>query len=705
MTEGTGGAAISADETGTLTYTTITGPVYDGVDIPTGTIILNAPAGFVFNTDPSNPPSLSISRLSGSGPDAVGSITSVSATEITVTITTAAGAGTEDLLSFSNIEVQPAAGTPLAAGAIYETGTATLADVVQGTSGTTWGTLSEVTGAASGLTFLQGPTDTTYGDAFSAPVTVEVVDQFGNLVDSSASIGLTIEGGTAGAALFGGSPVPAVDGVATFSNLTINMVGSGYSLEASSSPLSTADSATFAINQRPITVTAAANSKVYDGTTAATAVPTITSGSLAFSDTANFSESYASKNAGTGLELVPAGIVNDGNNGNNYDVTFVNADTGTITPAPIVISAVTDTKVYDGTTASSQAPTFQVTGLAANTLFAGDTFTTLSEPFASKDVLGAGNSTLTVSYVIDDGDGGADYSVTTETATGTITPAPIVISAVTATKVYDGTTASSQTPSFQVTGLAPNTLGGSDTFTTLSEAFGSKNVLGAGDSNLTVSYVIDDGVGGADYSVTTETASGTITPAPIVVSAVTDTKVYDGSTASSQTPTFQVTGLAANTLYGSDTITGLTQAFESKNALGSGGSTLELTGGSIDDGNGGADYSVTIHTAAGTITPAPLSITAVSTSAEAGALLPAFSVTFSGFVDGETAANLTTLPRVTTTATSTSPPGAYPITASGGSDPNYQITYVPGTLTLSLLPATVEQRQGREDQGEQAQVG
>ncbi len=51
VTPATGGSAISADTTG-VSFTTLTGPAYDGVDIPTGTIVLNAPAGFVFDTAP-----------------------------------------------------------------------------------------------------------------------------------------------------------------------------------------------------------------------------------------------------------------------------------------------------------------------------------------------------------------------------------------------------------------------------------------------------------------------------------------------------------------------------------------------------------------------------------------------------------------------------------------------------------------------------
>jgi hypothetical protein len=55
---------------------------------------------------------------------------------------------------------------------------------------------------------------------------------------------------------------------------------------------------------------------------------------------------------------------------------------------------------------------------------------------------------------------------------------------------------------------------------------------------------------------------------------------------------------------------------------------------------------------------------------------------YSGFVNGDTSANLTTQPSCTTTATSTSPPGHYPVTCSGASDPNYIITYQPGVLTI-----------------------
>jgi hypothetical protein len=127
------------------------------------------------------------------------------------------------------------------------------------------------------------------------------------------------------------------------------------------------------INQRPITVTAAANTKPYDGTTSAAATPTITSGSLANGDTADFTESYTTVNAGTGLTLVPTGTVSDGNGGNNYTVTFVNSASGTITQYAFTYQIGNDSHVY-GTTDN----------------FATDLGTTIST--------GVNNETLGISY-------------------------------------------------------------------------------------------------------------------------------------------------------------------------------------------------------------------------------------------------------------------------------------------------------------------
>lgn len=94
------------------------------------------------------------------------------------------------------------------------------------------------------------------------------------------------------------------------------------------------------ISKAAITLTAATNTKTYDGTTAAAATPTVTAGALASGDSfTTRSETYASKNAGTGLTLTPSVVINDGNNGNNYQLTLVNDTTGVINKAPLTVKA------------------------------------------------------------------------------------------------------------------------------------------------------------------------------------------------------------------------------------------------------------------------------------------------------------------------------------------------------------------------------
>jgi uncharacterized protein YjbI with pentapeptide repeats len=85
-----------------------------------------------------------------------------------------------------------------------------------------------------------------------------------------------------------------------------------------------------------------------------------------------------------------------------------------------------------------------------------------------------------------------------------------------------------------------------------------------------------------------------------------------------------------------------------------------------------------------TTTPTPLTISAVSSSRTYGVANPAFTPTYSGFVNGDTAASLTTAPTCTTTATTFSPVGTYPITCSGTVDPDYSFTYVAGTLKIAI---------------------
>src|SRR5205807_1740810 len=97
--------------------------------------------------------------------------------------------------------------------------------------------------------------------------------------------------------------------------------------------------------------------------------------------------------------------------------------------------------------------------------------------------------------------------------------------------------------------------------------------------------VVASFAGSAHYtSAASQPATFTITPAALGIYAASNSRTYDGTTHSSAVPTYQVSGEPVGTLYSTDTLTGLTQAFAFKDVLGPGGSTLTVTGYTLSDG-------------------------------------------------------------------------------------------------------------------------
>jgi hypothetical protein len=123
----------------------------------------------------------------------------------------------------------------------------------------------------------------------------------------------------------------------------------------------------------------------------------------------------------------------------------------------------------------------------------------------------------------------------------------------------------------------------------------------------------------------------------------------------------------------------------------------EYTGISAGDGTFTYTYSLwgagkvlldQNHVSAAPAAPS-LVITASSASGPYGGAVPAITPSYSGFVNGDTAASLTTQPTCTTTATSSSPAGIYPTSCSGAVDANYTISYAAGTVTITADPLTI----------------
>ena len=104
-----------------------------------------------------------------------------------------------------------------------------------------------------------------------------------------------------------------------------------------------------------------------------------------------------------------------------------------------------------------------------------------------------------------------------------------------------------------------------------------------------------------------------------------------------------------------------------------------------------SDYSITYVSGTLTVTPASLTITADPQTKLYGAALPTLTASYSGFVNGDTTASLTTQPTISTTATAASHVSSVPytITATGAVDSDYSIAYVSGNLTVTPVGLTI----------------
>jgi hypothetical protein len=106
--------------------------------------------------------------------------------------------------------------------------------------------LTNTTGPAAKLAFSVQPTNVAAGSSIAPAVQVTVQDAGGNTVTTATnSITMAIGTNPSGGALSGTTSVAAVNGVATFANLSINKSGTGYTLAASATGLTGTTSSAF----------------------------------------------------------------------------------------------------------------------------------------------------------------------------------------------------------------------------------------------------------------------------------------------------------------------------------------------------------------------------------------------------------------------------------------------------------------------------
>ena len=438
----------------------------------------------------------------------------------------------------------------------------------------------------------------------------------------------------------------------------------GYQLAST-----TANASIGTIDPAGLTLTAATNTKTYDGATSAAAMPTV-AGLVGGDTVSGLVETYADKNAGSGKMLSVTGYtVNDGNGGNNYTVSTVNNTTGVIDQAALTGSITASNKVYDANTSAT------ITSRTLSGVISGDTVSYVGGAATFSDKNAAPGKTVTAAGLGLAGLDAGNYTVnTTATTTADITALGLTGNITAANKVYDGTNAAtitSRTLSGVIGGDTVSYVGGTATFSDQNTALG-KTVTAAG-LGLT-------GLDAGNYTVnTTATTTADITARPLTVTAdAGQTKVYGNAD-----PLPYTYAITSGSLVGGDSLGGVLSRNAGENV-----GNYAITQNTL---SAGSNYGLSFVSNPFAITPATLSYVATPVSIFQGTPFPPFTGTVAGFKAGDTLASATTGTLVyTTTAPNSNFAGVFPIDGSGLSAQfgNYVFVQIPANaIALVIAPS------------------
>ena len=392
------------------------------------------------------------------------------------------------------------------------------------------------------------------------------------------------------------------------------------------------------------------SSKVYDGTISAvvSGTPTLASAEAIGTGNSSDGKAYIGDSvaiAGTAIgaynlatvagasSVAYSGLSLTGSEASNYRLTMQSASAATITPAPLsVIGMSVSSKTYDRTNVAT-ANTNAVSLLGVVAADAGDSAklalstSGVTATFASANVAYSGGAvtsqTVTASGFSLTGASAANYSLVQPTASGTINPLAITITASAANKAYDGTATANATLATSNTIALADIASGAATLALNSASATFPSVNTGNGLLVTVSGVNLSGTASKNYLFNTSaTTTADITKAALTITAASDTKVYgDTSTAGGQAyiaingsspataSATATSGYAVSGLIGSDAITSVTLTSVAGLATTGVGNAYVITP-SDATGTGFANYTISYVASTMAITPAVLTISA-----------------------------------------------------------------------------------------------
>ncbi|MCA3581611.1 MAG: hypothetical protein IOD08_30465, partial [Bradyrhizobium sp.] len=449
------------------------------------------------------------------------------------------------------------------------------------------------------------------------------------------------------------------------------------------------------ITRREIVVTGVtADSKTYDGTTAATLRGGTLSGVLSGDSVtiAGGVGTFADRNVGAGIGVTATALTLSGPDGGNYAValpTGLTADIRARTLTASLTGAIS--KTYDGTTAA----TLGSANVALSGFAAGEN-ATLTRTTAAFDRADAGTGkTVTITGLT-----AADFTAASGTRLGnyvlptaasgtggTIVAAPLTVTPANLSRVYG---AADPALTFTATGFVAG-----ETAALLTGAL----TRAAGDD--AGSYAIGQGTlaAGGNYEIRVTPGTFTIIPAALTVTVADATRVYGDANPAF---TLAVTGFVAPRSGAAvDTAAVLTSApVVSTEATGTsavGSYAIAASGGAA------ANYRFAYRPGTLQITPAQLTVTANPVSKAYGAADPALTFAAAGLKNAETAATVLTGSLLRAPGAGV---GSYAIgQGTLAANANYALTYVPAAFVITPAQLSYAIANTRATYGSVASVG
>jgi autotransporter-associated beta strand protein len=392
----------------------------------------------------------------------------------------------------------------------------------------------------------------------------------------------------------------------------------------------------------------------------------------------------ASQDIGTNAIISTGTLALGGAKGSNYTLTGASGAV-VVTPLPVTL---TGTRPYDGTNDASALILTIVTNYDGTNLTLSGSGTLAGSSAGVQNISSFAGLTL-------GGTAATNYTLTGASGTVTITSVTPAFSGLTASQsiaygtptITLGGTVSATGPLYPASGETITvTINGNAQTTTISDSTGDFSLTYTNTSTLPVSgspYTITYSYAGDTSFNSASDSSTALTVNPLAV-VLTGTRPYDGTANAAFGILSVANAINGDMVNVASGIATLASPNVGPEAISSPGS---LTLGGANAGN----YTLTGASGTVTVTSVPLLITAQPQTITYGASVPSTTVSYSGFVNGETNTALSTQPTIASAQSGVVAVGTYTgnYTASGAVDANYSISYAPGTLTVAPAALTI----------------